>query len=327
MNNPISDFERNVQDLQSRIERLRGHSTGQESEQVVNALARLEDQTSKLRVRRYANLTTWERIQIARHPNRPHTLDYVDMMCTDWMEIHGDRRFADDPAMVAGLGRLGDRSVAIIGQQKGRDTRKRILRNYGMAHPEGYRKALRVMKMAERFGLPVVSLVDTAGAYPGLGSEERGIAESIAVNLREMALLRVPIVVVVIGEGGSGGALGIGVGDVVMMLENAWYSVISPEGCASILWRTPAKAPLAAEALRMTAPQVEELGIADEILPEPLGGAHANWQTTAAEIKARVISHLDSLSELSPDELVERRIERFCRIGVWQGEVSEQGDG
>ncbi len=320
MLNPLSDFERNVRDLQAHIDELRNIAAkkGDGDAQVVNAaLENLVSQTTHLRSRRYANLTTWERVQVARHPERPHTLDYVDMIFSDWVELHGDRRFADDPAMVCGLARLNGRSVAIIGQQKGRDTKKRIHRNYAMPHPEGYRKALRVMELAQRFHLPIVAFVDTPGAYPGIASEERGIAEAIAVNLREMAVMDVPILAIVIGEGGSGGALGIAVADRVLMLENSWYCVISPEGCASILWRTPEMAPAAAEALQLAAPQLEKIGVIDEIIPEPAGGAHANWKEMAAAIRDRLQAHLDELLELSGAELVQRRIERFSSVGVW----------
>ncbi len=329
MHNPLSDFDRNVQNLQARIEALRsatGAATDDEpSEQpaaldkgVSEALEQLATRTAQLQSRRYANLSTWERVQVARHPERPHTLDYVDLMLTDWIELHGDRRFADDPAMVCGLARLNGRSIAVIGQQKGRDTKKRIMRNYGMPHPEGYRKAMRVMELAARFGLPILAFIDTPGAYPGIASEERGIAEAIAVNLREMAVLGVPIVAVVIGEGGSGGALGIGVADRLLMLENAWYCVISPEGCASILWRTPEMAPAAAEALQLTAPQLEELGLVDEIIPEPVAGAHTDWRRTSADLAASIQAHLDELAALGPGELIQRRIERYSSIGQWR---------
>ncbi len=324
MNNPLSDFDRNVQNLQARIDALRSATETteepDESKAVSDALEQLATRTTQLRDRRYANLTTWERVQVARHPERPHTLDYIDLILRDWIELHGDRRFADDPAMVCGLARLGDRSVAVVGQQKGRDTKKRIMRNYGMAHPEGYRKALRVMELASRFGLPILAFVDTPGAYPGIAAEERGIAEAIAVNLREMSVLGVPIVAVVIGEGGSGGALGIGVADRLLMLENAWYCVISPEGCASILWRTPEMAPAAAEALKLTAPQLEELGLVDEIIPEPVAGAQTDWKGTAAALGARIEAHLDELSSFSSNQLIQRRIERFNRIGEWREE-------
>ena len=321
MLNPLSDFERNVRDLQAHIDELRNvtNEDGEAEGAGVNkALENLVTQTTRLRSRRYANLTTWERVQVARHPERPHTLDYIDMILTDWVELHGDRRFADDPAMVCGLARLNGRTVAVVGQQKGRDTKKRIYRNYGMAHPEGYRKALRVMELANRFGLPVLCFVDTPGAYPGIASEERGIAEAIAVNLREMAVMGVPILAIVIGEGGSGGALGIAVADRVLMLENSWYCVISPEGCASILWRTPEMAPTAAEALHLSAPQLEKLVVIDEILPEPAGGAHADWQEMAAAVRDRLQAHLDELSALSGDELIQRRIARFAAIGTWK---------
>jgi len=313
--NPLIDFERNVQDLQGRIARLKGmDGTG---EDIGQALADLEGETERLKEARYANLTTWERVQMARHPNRPHTLDYVERVFTDWVEIHGDRCFGDDPAIVTGFGRLNGRSVAIVGQQKGRDTRRRIHRNYGMPHPEGYRKALRIMKLAERQGLPVLSFVDTPGAYPGIGAEERGVAESIAVNVREMSVLRVPVIVTIIGEGGSGGALAIAVGDRILMLENAWYSVISPEGCASILWRSPTKAREAAEALKLTAPDLDKLGIIDEIIVEPKGGAHSDWDGVANTLRERLIANLDDLLKVPTDLRVEQRIDRFSAIGEW----------
>lgn len=315
MQNPLIDFERNVQDLQGRIARLKGLDGA--GEDLGQALADLEGETERLKAARYANLTTWERVQMARHPNRPHTLDYVERIFTDWVELHGDRRFGDDPAIVTGFGRLNGRSVAVIGQQKGRDTRRRIYRNYGMPHPEGYRKALRIMKLAERQGIPVVSFVDTPGAYPGIGAEERGVAESIAVNVREMAVLRVPFVIVIIGEGGSGGALGIAVGDCTLMMENAWYSVISPEGCASILWRSPTKAPAAAEALKLTAPHLDELGIIDEIIVEPKGGAHSDWDAAAKSVADALTTNIDKLAEMDADQRVDRRIERYAAYGEW----------
>src|SRR5204863_7832757 len=250
----------------------------------------------------------YQRVQLARHPRRPYALDYIERCFTDWTELHGDRHFGDDPAIVGGLAWLEARPVMVIGQQKGRDTKENLLRRFGMPNPEGYRKALRLMQLAARFDVPVVTLVDTPGAYPGLGAEERGQAEAIAVNLREMAKLGVPIVTVVIGEGGSGGALAIAVSDVVLMFENAIYSVISPEGCASILWRDGKKAPQAAEALRLTAPDLEKLGVIDGILPEPLGGAHRDPAAAAATLGDELARHLDALSGVSPEALVERRL-------------------
>jgi acetyl-CoA carboxylase carboxyl transferase subunit alpha len=261
-------------------------------------------------------------VQLARHPRRPFTLDYIQRICTDFTELHGDRHFGDDPAIVGGLAFLDTRPVMVIGQQKGRDTKENLLRRFGMPNPEGYRKALRLMQLADRFGVPVITLVDTPGAYPGLGAEERGQAEAIAVNLREMARLGVPVVTAVIGEGGSGGALAIAVSNVVIMLENSVYSVISPEGCASILWRDGKKASLAAEALRITAVDLDRLGIVDGVLPEPVGGAHRDPDATAATLKSALIMHLDALAGLSPDALREQRLAKFRAMGVFREEQS-----
>ncbi|RMG61546.1 MAG: acetyl-CoA carboxylase carboxyltransferase subunit alpha, partial [Calditrichaeota bacterium] len=243
---------------------------------------------------------------------------YISRFCEDFIELHGDRYFGDDPALVGGVGAIDGRRVVILGQQKGRDVKENLYRNFGMCNPEGYRKALRLMKLAEKFGLPVITLIDTPGAYPGIGAEERGQAEAIAKNLREMSHLRVPIVVCIIGEGASGGALGIGVGDVILMMENCWYSVISPEGCAAILWRDNSKAPLAAEAMKLTAPDLLKLGIIDKIVPEPLGGAHWDYDAAAATLKQFILEELDRLKKLPVDLLVEQRIEKFARMGAWK---------
>ena len=266
----------------------------------------------------YAQLTRYQRVQIARHPKRPYSLDYIQTCFTGFDELHGDRHFADDPAIVGGLAWLETRPVMIIGQQKGRDTKENLLRRFGMPNPEGYRKALRLMQLANRFGVPIVTLVDTPGAYPGLGAEERGQAEAIAVNLREMATFEVPIVTVVIGEGGSGGALAIAVADRVLMFEHSVYSVISPEGCASILWRDGKQGAKAAEALRLAAPDLEALDIVDGVLPEPLGGAHRDPAAAAATLKAALIENLDALSGVSGPERVRRRAARFRRLGVFR---------
>ena len=263
----------------------------------------------------FTKLTPWQKTQVARHPNRPYMLDYVSALFTEFVEIHGDRRYGDDPAMVTGLALYKDRPVALIGHQKGRDTKQKIYRNFGMPKPEGYRKALRVMQLAEKFGRPILTFVDTPGAYPGLDAEERGQAEAIAFNLREMAGLRTPIVVNVTGEGGSGGALAIAVGDRVIMLEHAVYSVISPEGCASILWRDPGRAEEAATAMKITAPDLERFGIIDEIVPEPPGGAHSDWDAMFRSLDAVLARHLAGLSALSPDELVAARYEKFRAMG------------
>ena len=310
------DFEKPVLELEQKIKELKDHA----EERGLSAdrdLAELERKADDLRRKIYASLTPYQHVQLARHPRRPYTLDYIERCFTDWTELHGDRHFADDPAIVGGLAMLEGRPVMVIGQQKGRDTRENLQRRFGMPNPEGYRKALRLMKLAERFRIPIVTLVDTPGAYPGLGAEERGQAEAIAVNLREMARLEVPIVTVVIGEGGSGGALAIAVSDVVLMFENSVYSVISPEGCASILWRDGKRAPQAAEALKLTAGDLEGLGIIDGILREPLGGAHRDPEAAAEVLKAAVIPRLDELARMPVDELVDRRLMKFRRMGVF----------
>jgi acetyl-CoA carboxylase carboxyl transferase subunit alpha len=311
------DFEKPVLELEQKIQELREHAQ-ERGLHAEDELRDLERKADELRREVYANLTAYQRVQLARHPRRPYSLDYIQGAFSDWMELRGDRHFADDPAMVGGLAFLGERPVMVIGQQKGRDTKENLLRRFGMPNPEGYRKALRLMRLAERFRVPVVTLVDTAGAYPGLGAEERGQAEAIAVNLREMARLTIPIVTVVIGEGGSGGALAIAVSDVVVMLENSVYSVISPEGCASILWRDGKKAAQAAEALRLTATDLLRLGIVDGVIPEPVGGAHRDPAVVIERVGAEIAGHLERLDGVSGDELVERRLQRFRRMGVYQ---------
>ena len=263
-------------------------------------------------------MSRWQRVLLSRHPQRPYTQDFIDRMITDFTELHGDRNYRDDPAIVAGIGKLDNRPVAIIGHQKGRDMKEKIHRNFGYPHPEGYRKALRVMKLAEKFNRPIICLVDTPGAYPGIGSEERGQAEAIARNLFEMSHLRVPIVVIIIGEGGSGGALGIGVGDTVMMMENTWYSVISPEGCASILFHDASKAEYAAESMKVIPADLIEMGLVDRVLEEPIGGAHANHDQAAAILKKAINSELDKLLEIPRVQLVCLRIEKFGAMGVWK---------
>ena len=266
----------------------------------------------------YGNLTPWQRVQIVRHPQRPYLLDYLRLGATEVMELGGDRAYGDDHALIGGLATLGQHRVVYLGHQKGRDTKENLMRNFGCAHPEGYRKALRLMRLADRFQLPVVSFIDTPGAFPGVPSEERHIAEAIAVNIREMFNLRVPVVAVVIGEGGSGGALGIGVADRVLILENAYYSVISPEGCASILWKDRAFAPQAAEALRISATHLLELGLVDEVIPEPEGGAHRDWEMTVKGCMEKVSQHVAELSRLAPDKLMDSRQERYRKIGSIQ---------
>jgi len=311
------EFEKPLLELEQRIDELRSFADSQ-SIDVAKELKRLEAKADELRREIYGKLTRWQITQIARHPRRPYTLDYVKNIGIDFTELHGDRRFGDDEAIVTGLGFLGDRKVVIVGHQKGRDTKQNILRNFGMAHPEGYRKALRVMRLGAKFGRPIITFVDTPGAYPGIGAEERGQAEAIAVNLHEMSRLPVPIVVIVIGEGGSGGALGIGVGDRVLMLEYSIYSVISPEGCASILFRDAARAREAAEAMKITARDLEGLGVIDEILPEPSGGAHRDPALVAKTVAAAIERHLSELEGLSGEELVRRRLAKFMAMGEYR---------
>ncbi|MDZ7270058.1 MAG: acetyl-CoA carboxylase carboxyltransferase subunit alpha [candidate division KSB1 bacterium] len=313
----VLDFERPLVELEKKIADLKAYSSA-ENVEITAEIQRLEEKARKLRKQIYARLTRWQRVQLARHPQRPYTLDYIEYMTTDFVELHGDRAFADDPALVGGIAKLDGKPIVIFGQQKGRDTKQKLYRNFGMMHPEGYRKALRLMKLAAKYRRPVISLVDTPGAYPGIGAEERGQAEAIARNLLEMSRLPVPIIVVIIGEGASGGALGIGVGDRVLMQENTWYSVISPEGCAAILYRDASKAPLAAEAMKVTAQDLLKMGVIDRIVPEPVGGAHHNPQEAAALVKQAILEELAPLEELPPDKLVRQRIEKYARMGAWQ---------
>ena len=313
---PWLDFEKPVVELELKIAELRGHATNSDLA-LDRELVSLTEKAERLRHRVYDNLTRYQRVQLARHPRRPYLLDYVGRLTTDFIELHGDRAFADDRAIVAGLARFRERPIAIVGTQKGRDTKENLLRRFGMANPEGYRKALRVMQLASNFGLPLLSLVDTAGAYPGLGAEERGQAEAIARNLREMARLRVPFIAVITGEGGSGGALALAMGDVVLMFENAIYSVISPEGCASILWRDRARSQQAADALRLTAEDCLELGIVDAIVPEPLGGAHRDLEGAAESLGQALALHYEKLVALPTDELVARRRAKYRAMGVF----------
>jgi acetyl-CoA carboxylase carboxyl transferase subunit alpha len=304
---PILRLQRQIADLEeAQAEAGRDYSA---------EIRQLRNQYVSLLRKTYADLTPWETVLVSRHPRRPQALDYVSMMVKGWVELHGDRRFADDEAIRCGLGRIGTEKVVLIAQHKGRDTKEKVECNFGCAHPEGYRKALRVMKLAEKFRLPVVSLLDTAGAYPGVGSEERGVAEAIARNLMEMSRLRTPVVCVVIGEGGSGGAIGIGIGDRIAMMEYAYYSVISPEGCAAILWRTGEKAPEAANALKLTARQLHEFGVIDDIIPEPLGGAHRNPTEAAANLERYVVRSLRELRSASADHLLQHRYDRWRRMG------------
>lgn len=312
------DFEQPIAELEAKIEELR-HVTSESELNIQDEINRLQAKSRQLTTSIFASLTPWQITQLARHPHRPYTLDYVQSIFSDFQELHGDRMYADDLAIVGGLARLDDRPVMVIGHQKGRDTKERVRRNYGMPKPEGYRKALRLMHLAERFGLPLVTLIDTQGAYPGVGAEERGQSEAIARNLFEMSVLSVPIVTVVTGEGGSGGALAIGVCDRLLMLQYSTYSVISPEGCASILWKSQDKKEAAAEALNLTADRLGKLKLVDEVVEEPLGGAHRNPAETAARLKAAIIRHLDQLSALPRDEL---RAQRAARIASF-GEFSE----
>ncbi len=311
------EFEKPLLELEQRIDELRSFADSQNID-VAKELHRLEAKAEDLRRQIYGKLTRWQVTQIARHPRRPYTADYIRMLGVDFTELHGDRRFGDDEAMVGGLGFFGDRKVVIVGHQKGRDTKENIRRNFGMAHPEGYRKALRLMSLAGKFGRPIITFVDTPGAYPGIGAEERGQAEAIAYNLHEMSRLPVPIVVVVIGEGGSGGALGIGVGDRVLMLEYAIYSVISPEGCASILFRDAARAQQAAEAMKITANDLMGLGVIDEIVPEPAGGAHRDPERAARAVGEAIARHLSDLEAMSPEELVRKRLARLMAMGEFK---------
>jgi acetyl-CoA carboxylase carboxyl transferase subunit alpha len=305
----LSQLEKPVLELEAQIRAMEMDPTQSKERE------KLEKKLEKLKADLFTNLTDWQRAQLARHPKRPYTLDYLERICERFEELHGDRRFGDDAAIVAGLGWIDGNPLMIIGQQKGRDTKQKILRNFGMPKPEGYRKALRLMKLAEKFQRPILCLIDTPGAYPGVDAEERGQAEAIARNLLEMAKLEVPVVAVVIGEGGSGGALALGVADRVLMMENAIYSVISPEGCASILWKDPTQAPKAAAALKLTAPNLLELGVIDGIVKEPLGGAHSNFDEAAAALKEAIVEAFSELSELSADQLVEERYQKFARIG------------
>ncbi len=312
----ILDFERPIVDLHRKIEEMRSIAS-QDGVNLEGEIAALEDKLGKLKVDIYKNLSRWQRVQVARHPKRPYTLDYLDRISTDFLEIHGDRNFRDDPAVVCAFATIDGIKTVVVGQQKGHDATENIKRNFGMMHPEGYRKALRAMKIAEKFDLPVVIFIDTPGAYPGIGAEERGQAEAIARNIREMARLKTPIVIVIIGEGASGGALGIGVSNVTMMLENAWYSVISPEGCAAILFRDRAFAEQSADALKVGAKDLLELGVIDKILPEPPGGAHSDYEGAAEIVKNAIVEELQKLIPLPKEELVEKRIARYRNMGVF----------
>ncbi len=308
----VLDFEKPIIELEQKIEEMRKLSDNLD---ITDEIATLEKKVSQLRENVFSNLTRWQKVQLARHPERPYTLDYIAMMTTDFVELHGDRVFGDDKAIVAGFARLDGRPVMIIGHQKGRDTKTNLFRNFGMPQPEGYRKALRLMKLAAKLNRPIITMIDTSGAYPGIEAEERGQGEAIARNLFEMSHLPVPIIVAIIGEGASGGALGIGVGDRVLMLENTWYSVISPESCSSILWRSWDFKEQAAEAMRLTATDLLEQKIIDRVIPEPPGGAHRNPQQAATILKDTLIEELTFLQKMKPEKLVEKRIEKFANMG------------
>ena len=310
------DFEQPIAELEQKIDELSKLSVGDEV--LEPEIERLRKKADQLRKSIFSNLTRWQRVQLARHPDRPYTLDYIDLMADDFIELHGDRYYSDDKAMVGGLATIDGESMVIIGQQKGRDTKARQYRNFGMANPEGYRKAYRLMKMAEKFSLPVVTLLDTPGAYPGLEAEERGQAEAIAKNLHMMSVLEVPIVSIVIGEGASGGAIGIGMGNELYMMENTWYSVISPESCSSILWKTWEYKEQAASALRLTAKDLLEMEIIDGVIKEPLGGAHRDYKASAEAVKEKLLESVRRLKKLKPSKLIDQRIDKYAGMGVWK---------
>ncbi|MBT3253892.1 MAG: acetyl-CoA carboxylase carboxyltransferase subunit alpha [Candidatus Marinimicrobia bacterium] len=319
MSKTVLEFEKPIHDLEQKIIEMEIMSSDTDvdmKKEVKKLRKKLVEQSKKIT----KNLSRWQRVELARHADRPHALDLIDLMCDSWVELHGDRLFGDDKAIVSGIARIDEQRMVIIGQQKGRSTKDNLYRNFGMPYPEGYRKALRHMKLAEKYGLPVVTLVDTIGAYPGLEAEERGQAEAIARNLFEMSHLSVPIIVIVIGEGASGGALGIGVGDRLIMLENTWYSVISPEGCASILYRDATQKKKAAEAMRVTAEDLLEMGIADRIIEEPLGGAHRDYKGTAKILKEVILEELGAITEFSVEEMIEKRIHKIENMGAWEGD-------
>ena len=310
------DFEKPLIDLEKKIDEL--EILAQDNEEFKTELEKLQKKADKLRTEIFSNLTSWHRAKLSRHPNRPYTLDYINLIFEDFIELHGDRNFKDDPAIVGGLATLDGETVVIIGHQKGRDTKEKIYRNFGMPNPEGYRKALRLMEMAENFNKPILTFIDTPGAYPGIGAEERGQGEAIARNLREMSMLKVPIICTVIGEGGSGGALALGIGDIVQMMENSIYSVISPEGCAAILWKSGEKAEEAAAALKITAKDLFERKVIDKIVPEPPGGAHRDVDKAAQELKVSLLEGLKELKDVSSDLRIERRYEKFRKLGEFK---------
>lgn len=311
------EFEKPIEEIEKKIEEMVAHAESENIDMSAEITA-LRERVANLEDEIYSNLTRWQKVQIARHQQRPYTMDYIDMMLTDFIELHGDRQYRDDPAIIGGLARIDGRPIMLIGQQKGRNVKENLHRNFGMPYPEGYRKAMRLMKMAAKFGRPVVCLIDTPGAHPGLGSEERSVSEAIGRNLFEMAKLPVPIVVVIIGEGASGGALGIGVGDRILMLENAWYSVINPDSCSLILWRNRDKKEEAADAMKIAAQDLIEFGVIDRIVPEPRGGAHNDPIQTAKNLKHALVETLDELALKPIDSLSPARIEKFGNMGVWE---------
>jgi len=310
----ILDFEKPIAELEAKLEEMKRLSDKMD---IGNEINKIEEKVKQLKEGIYKDLTRWQRVQLARHPDRPYTLDYIYLITNDFVELHGDRSYKDDKAIVGGFASIDDYKVMIIGHQKGRDTKTNLYRNFGMANPEGYRKALRLMKLAEKFGKPVITMIDTPGAYPGLEAEERGQAEAIARNLFEMSRLKVPVIVVIIGEGASGGALGIGVGDRILMLENCWYSVISPESCSSILWRSWDYKEQAAEALKLTAPDLLEQKLIDRIIPEPMGGAHKDHTEAAKILKTALKEELEQLVKIKPEKLIENRLEKFGNMGAY----------
>ncbi|MBU1044925.1 MAG: acetyl-CoA carboxylase carboxyltransferase subunit alpha [Candidatus Omnitrophica bacterium] len=310
------EFEKPIVELEQKILELRNFSDNRKID-LSDEIVKFEEKLKKLKEDIYGNLSAWQKVQIARHPKRPYTKDYINLIMTDFIELHGDQLFGDDQAILCGLAKIDGQKVMVIGHQKGRDTKENLKRSFGCAHPEGYRKALRLMRLAERFNVPIITFIDTPGAYPGIDAEERGQANAIAVNIREMSQFKVPIIIVIIGEGGSGGALGIGVGDRVCMFENSYYSVISPEGCAAILWRNRANAPEAAAALKITADDLTKLKIVDEVIPEPLGGAHRAPSIAAAALKTSLKKNLKELLKLPIEQLVEKRYEKFRNMGTW----------
>lgn len=320
------DFEKPIQELETKIEELKKLSDGSDID-LTQEIKRINKKLKDLKTEIFSNLTAWQKTQLARHPERPYTLDYISMIMDDFIELHGDRRFGDDPAVIAGIGKIDNQPLAIMGHQKGRTIKERIYRNFGQAHPEGYRKALRIIKLAERFSIPVITMIDTPGAFPGIGAEERGQAEAIANNLMEISLIKTPIISIVIGEGGSGGALALSVSDRIFMLEHSIYSVISPEGCAAILWKKNSDVGVedyarAAEELKLTAQDLKDFGIIDDIIQEPLGGAHREPQETAKRIKIKILSTIEELKSLTLERLIQKRYEKFRKIGNFWGSTS-----